>query len=267
MNRLRHTICIIALLALSAVGCVQVRHQGVEETLYPCEPSPYLPIARNEVYLFVMNNSDVTELGGVLNLRDQLAQYGFPKVYYAQKADLAWYSRELRRTHRDRPEARLLLMSYGNSASQIYQLAQEAVRDELPIDAVIFLDPIGLNGDLRNCLPFATYQLRTHNWLGSVNLVTTHNFELAGVGHISAASSQQTFRILMNLMNASAARVPGALPGDLPQLPMKLPKPTPRPEILISNPPSPEWSFLSKRADFPSIPMLPDSRNCENCPK
>jgi hypothetical protein len=266
MNRFKTALLFGSLLPLLALGCVHVRHQGTEEALYPCEPSPYLPAARNEVYLFILNNADVTEMSGLLKLRDQLALLGFPKVYYAQQADLAWYTREIRRIHRDRPDARLLLMSYGNSASKLLQLAQEAVPDELPIDAVIFLDPFGLNGDLRNCLPYTTYQIRSHNWLGSRQLVTHQNYELSGVGHLSAAHSQQTLRIMMNLLNSSTERVPGARPEDLPAIPMKLPKPTPRPEIVISDSQMPEWNFLKRQIVFPTLPTVPDSRDLEKCP-
>lgn len=255
-----------AALPLVVLGCVSVRHQSVEQTLYPCEPSPYLPAARNEVYLFMMNNSDLTEMGSLLTLRDRLAQYGFPKVYHAQMPDYAWYTRELRRIHRDRPEARLLLLSYGHAASRIVQLAQEALVDELPIDGVIFLDPLGLNGDLKSCLPVPTYQLRSHNWLGSKDLQTQQTFELAGVGHLSAATCQQTLHIMLSMLNGSAARVPGATPESLPQIPLKLPTPTPRPEIVIGESGTGAWSFLKPQPHFPTLPTVPDSRNVENCP-
>lgn len=251
---------------LFSLGCVHVHHPAVEQTLYPCEPSPFRPSARNEVYLFMMNNFDITEQGNLLALRDRLAEYGFPKVAYTQQVDLAWYERELRRIHRDRPEARLLLLGYGSSTANIVKLAEDCLRDELPIDAVIFLDPSCYNADLRTCLNTTTVTIRSHNWQGSPRLLTQENYQLSGVGHLSAARSEQTFRIVSELMNRSAARVPRP-PAELPRLSLPTRYRIPRERADVPLGVNPEWNFLQECPEFPTLPPSLESRNCENCPK
>jgi hypothetical protein len=191
----------------------------------------------------------------MLTLRDKLCQAGYPKVYYAQRMDATWYTRELRRVHRDEPAARLLLLGYGSAAPKVLRLATEAVRDQLPIDTVIFLDPVGLNGDLAATMPFHTVVIRSHNWRGGRNLVARETVTLSQIGHFSAPSHPATVETVVRLMTASAMLVPIDDSAErLPHLPLREhPAPTPRPEPppIYLGPPD-EWDFLKPFHPFPA---------------
>jgi hypothetical protein len=238
-------------LALSAlavgVGCVSIRHQAAEESVHPGTPLPHPPFVRQRVYLFMMNGHGHLELARMLSLRDELCRNGFPKVYYAQLQDVDWYYREARRVAHDEPDARILFLAYGAGADRVRTLAAGAVRDGLPVDAVIFLDPVGLNGNLAETLPVHTVILRSHHWLGSRGLAAAEQSTLTGVGHRSLPTHPMTVGWILDLMTASADQVPVRDPRlYLPHLPLSdHPDPTPRPiDPATLIPVEPEWDFL-----------------------
>src|SRR5579885_2540245 len=100
MTGKRWALAAVAVGLVAGVGCVNYRYKGYQESLCPAVPSPYPPPIRNQVYLFMMNGSDVLECAGMIGLRDKLCEAGYPMVYYAQRQDVAWYCRELRRVAR-----------------------------------------------------------------------------------------------------------------------------------------------------------------------
>lgn len=248
-------VAILALLA-GSVGCVNVRYQASQEAILPCPPNDVPPLQRKRVYLFMMNGLDVFETAGMLDVRDRLAVAGFPGVYYAQRPDRAWYYREMHRLRCDEPEARFLLLSYGAGAENIQALAFDAARDGLPVDAVVFLDPVGVSGDLNATLPFHSVVVRSHHWVGSPGLSAREHIDVPYFGHLSLPRSPATHEILVRLMSASAERV--QLPGleYLPRLELRArPEPTPRPidpATLVSWPPGAD--FLSAPQPFPTLP-------------
>ena len=241
---------LLGLLAVAFVvsggGCVNVRHCGYEEAVHPCPPNEVPTPVRQQVYLFMMNGSDVLELGGMQTLRDRLCQAGFSKVYYAQTEDVKWYAYELRRLHRDEPGARILMLSYGTGAAKIRQLAADALRDQLPIDSVIFLDPVGIAGNLPECLPTHTVVVRSHNWRGGQAVSGTENWSATGVGHVALPTHESTVQGVLGYMTAAAGRVHLDNPDNLPRLPLRDDKvPTPRPvEPAMQNAAIDEWDFL-----------------------
>jgi hypothetical protein len=239
--------------SLAGGGCMQYRSVGFQDAL--CSPleSPAPPPIRNQVYLFMMNGSDVLDSAGMLDLRDQLSHLGYPKVYLAQRPDSAWYTRELRRIPREEPGARMILLAYGSSATKVHALAAEAARDGLPVDAVIFLDPVGLNGRLAETLPFPSVVLRSHNWLGSRQLVATENLILPGVGHFSLPAHPGCVQLVHSLMTGAAGNVHLESKLSLPRLPLAdVPNPTPRPVAPVPYTPD-GWDFLKPNAGFPSL--------------
>jgi hypothetical protein len=239
--------------ALAGSGCLHNRSVGFQDALASPLPSTAPPPIRNQVYLFVMNGSNVLDSGRLFDFRDQLCELGYPKVYIAQRPDTAWYTRELRRIPREEPGARMILLAYGSSATKVHALAAEAARDGLPVDAVIFLDPLGLNGQLVDTLPFPTVVLRSHNWLGSRRLVGTENLILPGVGHRSLPAHPGCVQLVHSIMAESAGNVHLESKLTLPRLPLTdTPNPTPRGVTPVPFVPD-EWDFLKPNAAFPVL--------------
>ena len=211
-------------------GCLSTNHRAYHESMHCTDLNPFPMPVRSQVYLFLMNGSDALELAGMLTLRDEVGKAGYAKVYYTQSQDRDYYYREMQRLHRDEPQARMLLLGYGTAATNVLELAAVACRTGLPLDAVIFLDPAGVSGNLADTLPVPTVALRSHNWSGGKELVTTDTLQLDGVGHLSVPTNPTTVNAVVQLMTASAAKVPVEdIRLTLPFLPLRnKPERTPR---------------------------------------
>jgi hypothetical protein len=241
---------------VAGVGCVNCRHTGYQEALCPDVAEPFPPPVRNQVFLFMMNGNDPLQCADLMLLRDRLCAAGYPMVYYAQRADKNWYFREMRRVARDNPGARLLLLGFSGAAREVAALAFDAARDELPIDAVIFLDPVGVNGDLAGTLPYHTVAIRSHNWRGSPGLQTSEVVTSDQKGHYSLPNNPATVDVLVRLLTEAAGRVELPPPAGLPSLPLRdKPDPTPRgidPATLAYT--LDAWDFLKPGPPFPTLP-------------
>lgn len=248
---------LIAVALLTGVGCVACRHKGFEDSVHSVAEPAFPPYVRAQVYLFMMNGHDVTECAGMLGLRDALCDAGFAKVYYAQRQDKDWYYRELRRLRFDEPDARVVLLSYGTAADRVLTLTRDAVRDGIPVDAVVLLDPVGVAGNLAETLPTHSVVVRSHHWAGGWNLTGRENVRMDRVGHLSLPMQPGTVELVVGLMTASAAQVHLEDIRLLPHLPLTdRPSPTPRPVTAITIPP-PEWDFLRPGALEPVNPPIP----------
>jgi hypothetical protein len=147
-------------------------------------------------------------------------------------------------------------------------LAFDAARDELPIDSVVFLDPVGVNADLAATLPYHTVVIRSHNWRGGQALQTADSVTIAGTGHYGLPTHPGTVDALTLLLTDAAGRVTLGPPDPLPKLPLTdRPDPTPRgidPATLAH--PLDAWDFLKPGPPFPTLPVeaitAPVERRC-----
>ncbi len=228
-----------------AGGCTTCRHTAFAESLKPVEQVRVLAPARAKVYAFLMNGADVLELYGFGELPQVLTCAGFPKIYYAQRSDREWFRKELHRLHREDPDARFLLVGFGSAADQIQELACQVSREEIPLDAVVYIDPIGANGDLTQNVPYRALILKSHHLRGAPRLKAPEAVTVNEVGHIALSEHPATLQTLIDLMTESALKVP--LPDTaIDCLPiLDTPRPIPRPaEPKEIKPPPPGWDFL-----------------------
>ena len=248
-------------------GCVDTQFCAVHESLKPCPATDVPPTIRKHVYLFMMNGGDALELGGMQNLRDQLCHAGYAKIYYAQLPDTDWFYEEMVRVRFTDPSARFVLMGYGLAVNKITRVAQLCVPWGVPIDSIIYLDPVGLNCDLAETLPYTTLSIRSENWKGSQYLLTNETFVAAGVSHYGLPRSKITFQTLLERMNYSSQQV--VEPQlNLPRLTLRdEPSPTPRPiDPATFAGPLDEWDFLKPIGPYPNL--LPISFHpWDFCPK
>ncbi len=231
-------------MALSG-GCTTCRHTAFAESLKPVEQVRVLAPARARVYAFFMNGADLLEVSGFSELREELICAGFPKIYYAQRSDREWYRRELHRLHREEPDARFILVGYGSAADQIQELACQVSQEQIPLDAVVFIDPIGVKGDLTQNVPYRAVVLKSHHWRAAPRLQAPETVMVDHVGHIGLPEHPATVQALVDLMTESALKVP--LPDQTVDcLPLRYEnRPIPRPADpkVIAAPP-PGWEFL-----------------------
>jgi hypothetical protein len=230
---------------LVSVGCLKCHHRAYGECLQPVERVTTLAPARAKVYVFLTNGADLLDLGGMKELECQIVRAGFPKVYYAQRFDKAWYYKEVHRLRRDDPDNRFVLVGIGPAAVQMQELAACLTKDGIPLDAVVFLDPVCADGDLTTDAPYPTKIIRSHHWRGSPRLIGNEEMAVEGVGHLNLPDHSSTVAAIVEVLNESARKVPLDLkPIDcVPQLDEN--KPVPRPhEPKVVPPAPPGWTVL-----------------------
>jgi hypothetical protein len=245
---------LLALAILGTIGCVHCPRDEYSNSLLEIEQTAVVAPARARVYTFLMNGMDLFELGGMSELREKLIAAGYPKIYYAQRADRAWYYREIHRLHRDDPDARFVLVSYGSAADQQMKLVHQLLDDGITLHGVVFLDPIGVVGQLNEWNQFPSLQIHSHHWRRAPHLQCTEGLELPGVGHLSLPQHPITVEKLTSLLTGIALSVPVAKPvGPCPPIGEK-PNPIPRPDLPMRvRVAPPEWRFLCP-ADGSDVP-------------
>src|SRR5207249_1315873 len=78
-------------------------------------------------------------------LRDHLHRLGFGKTYYGWPHHLGDFEVELGTVAADRPNARFVVIGYGTGARAARDLVVFADTIGVPIDTVIYLEPVGLD--------------------------------------------------------------------------------------------------------------------------
>ena len=231
--------------AFGAVGCIRNCTTAPHDCLRPIEDVQVIAPARAKVYVFLMNGSDVFDVGHLKELECSIHQAGFPKVYYAQQLDQEWYYKELHRLRRDDPDNRFVLVGQGTAAGQLQQLACRVTTDGIPLDAVVYLDPVGETSENAEDASYPTSVLRSRLWPESPRLSNAYSLTIAEVGHTHLPNHPATVQQLIGILTDSARRVPIARkPIDCIPLTDE-PKPIPRPDKPKEVPPYPAgWNAL-----------------------
>jgi hypothetical protein len=231
--------------ALSAVGCIRNCHTSTHECLRPIEDVAVIAPARAKVYVFLMNGSDVFDVGHLKELECSILQAGFPKVYYAQQLDQEWYYKELHRLRRDDPDNRFVLLAQGTGAEQMRQLVCRVTTDGIPLDAVVYLDPIGATDQLTQDVVHPTTVLRSRLWPESPRHSTAYSLTIPEVGHARLPNHPAVVEQVLGILTDSARRVP-IVRKPIDCIPLTdEPKPIPRPHEPKQVPPYPaNWDAL-----------------------
>ena len=231
--------------ALAGVGCVRNCRSNPHMCLRPVEEMNAPAPARFKVYVFLMNGHDLFDLGDLKELEASIHAAGYPKVYYAQRFDQEWYYKELHRLRRDDPDNRFVLVGQGTASDQLLELAKRVTADGIPLDAVLFLDPVGGKADLTQDTPFPSTVLRSRLWPEPHSLRAGDSLKVREVGHLHLPTHPATVDELIKVLSTSAAQVPDRRkPVECIPLTDE-PKPIPRPtEAKVVPPYPPEWDAL-----------------------
>lgn len=229
----------------SGVGCLHTCRITPNECLRPVEQVQVIAPARAKVYVFLMNGADLFDLGHLHEMECSIVRAGFPKVYYAQRFDQEWYYKELHRLRRDDPDNRFVLVGQGTAADQLQKLACRVTDDGIPLDAVVFLDPVGGKGDLTQSTPYPSTVLRSRLWPGSPRLTTSQSLRIPEVGHAHLPNHPAIVDELIGILTESASKVT-IVRKPIDCIPLTdEPKPIPRPaEPKVVPPVPPNWNSL-----------------------
>ncbi len=234
----------LALALFAPFGCTTCNQTAGYDCLKSIESVSALAPQRAKVYVFLMNGADLFDLGGLKELEGKLNAAGFPKIYYAQRFDRDWYYREIHRLRRDDPENRFVLIGQGTAADQLQKLARCLSHDEIPLDAVVFLDPVGAKFDAET--PYPAKVIRSHQVIGAPLASGQHEtMILQNVGHLHLSDHPATVSALVELLFASAQRVNIPRPRvecvPLTEEPKPIPRPS-EPKVVPAVPPG--WTVL-----------------------
>ena len=231
--------------ALVTAGCTATCRTNPHDCLRAVEEVAVIAPARAKVYVFLMNGSDVFDVGHLKETECDLHRAGFPKVYYAQQLDQEWYYKELHRLRRDDPDNRYVLVAQGTAAEQLRQLACRVTADGIPLDAVVYLDPIGVKEDLAADTAYPTTVLRSRLWPTSPKQAAVESLRIQEVGHAHLPNHPAVVQQIVSIVTDSARKVPiERKPIDCIPLTDE-PRPIPRPDKPRDVPPYPaNWQAL-----------------------
>ena len=227
-------------IALSS-GCIQYRYGNERACLQMAEANDVNAPTRAKVHVLMMDGL------GTINALEQLelsiVKAGFPKVYTAQRVDRAWFYKEIHRLHRESADNRFVLVAQGAAGSEMQRLADDLVQDEIPLDGLIFLDPVGMPVENCEVPPYPVRVIRGHQSFGIPRVAATDSVHVANVGRSSQPRDCATQSAVIDWLFAVARTVPQK-PEPVNCVPLTdEPKPIPRPnQPKVIPPTSGDWA-------------------------
>ncbi len=259
----------LALLSLAALclsagqGCLSFVHSldlppkeqlAVNEAL----PAP----CRNHVHIFLIHGMDPLDLANLAGLTEYIHQLGYIKTHYGQLYHLWEFKKELRRVHKDDPQARFVLIGFSFGANMVRDLANAVKDDGIIIDLLVYLG----GNTLEN-----TPETQPEHVLHVVNILAAgciwngttmdraDNRHFTNVWHFGSPTHPQTRELLARELAVVAARVPYVEKAPPPPRPPLEEAPRPRPlnmdqvRKMTAELPS-EWTFLNSRSAYGEPP-------------
>jgi hypothetical protein len=95
---------------------------------------------RDHVYLFIVHGLDPLDTANLAGVRDQLNALGFRQTYYGRPYHAWYFDREVRRLHREDPDARFVLLGYGVGTDTARSLAHSLQASGIPVELLVDLD-------------------------------------------------------------------------------------------------------------------------------
>lgn len=230
---------VLALL-LSAAGCAVPCAKG-----YKCSlehgPEFDLPTpCRNRVHVFMVHGLTPSTDCGLNALRIKLGENGFPMVGIGELCHYWWVKDEIECIRHNDPDARLVLLGYDYGAPVAVSLARSLKEKNVPVDAVVLLDPKGCGPD-----PSGVYTLLIAN--GGSTACAPHSARVVvpGATHFGLPAHATTVAVITDLLNNIAAR---NCEPELEEVPVwSYPHAPEARRLSPGKPLSADWDFLADR--------------------
>lgn len=273
-------VALAALLA-GASGCLSFCHPidpPKPPERAPCEALPQA--CRNRVHIFFIQGLDPLDFDNLDGVAEYVQQLGFIKTYYGQLYHTWYFEDELRKVHKEDPEARFVLVGFSFGANMVRCICNSVKKDDIRIDLLVYLG----GNTLENTPPN-----RPDNVLRVVNILATgwiwngatldnaENLNYSDCWHFGSPSHPQTLEVLRRELPVVASRVPivfraepeppppGPTPRPLPPPREVLPQPLPEDEKAPQRLPPPrqvpdqtaardEWDFLKPDGSAGGLP-------------
>jgi hypothetical protein len=240
----------VALALCGPAGCLSFCHPVCppppEEVAVACDASQ---CQKNKVYVFFLHGCDPLDYSNFAGLREYAHSLGFIKTHFGNSYHAFHFEKEIRKLHREQPDAPIVLVGFGHGAGMARDLACSFLPDGILIDLVVYID---------GTPPYRRPLHKPSNVMRAVNIATCKKAEndvpdadnhlYDDIDHHAAATDKRTLAVMARELTAVARRVPivvrapSALTPVGPTLPMPNEAPARRGE----------WDFL--RPDAHALP-------------
>jgi hypothetical protein len=219
-------------------GCACCHHRACKPAL-DAGPECEVPLyERQQVYVVLVNGLTPCGLDG---LRDRLNEQGWTKVYTGGLAHAVWLGREMRRVSREEPAARFVVVGTDVGAPIAAKLAADAVADQVPVEAVVLIDPV-----TATTVP-GVRTLLVNGSAGAAQVPHTESLSLTEANRTALPGHTQTVAVVCGLLADVAGRVPP-------------PPPTTETDWLFEDAPPVRSEFPAAPTDDPAWNFLLDTR-------
>ncbi len=242
-------------LGLGGGGCCYLHpvHAPEPEVLTPCQSLPRC--CKDHVHVFLINGLDPFNYGNLTGLRDYVQSLGFHQTYYGQLYHYWWFQNQIRRIHREDPEAHFVLVGFSVGVNMADALARSLKPEGVYFDVLVFLSgnhpvepmphqPPANAGRVVNILAAGLLQTRgERDW--------AENLRPAGSWHFDTPTHPDTLQAMVDVLAQVAGAVPEVI-TEPPPAPADFQAPTPRPVLPRATARYDEWDFLkpvSRRKD------------------
>jgi hypothetical protein len=171
---------------------------------------------RERVYVFFVNGLDPLHRGKLDQTREYVERLGFARTYLGEMYDCRDFENEIRRIHREQPDARFVLVGFSFGANLVKVMAHALEADGIDIDLLAYIggDTLQNTSEYR---PAKTHRIlnvtgRGCPWLlgglvfDGVDIDGADNLRLAEAGHYEVPTDPKTLELLACGLGEVAAR-------------------------------------------------------------
>jgi hypothetical protein len=258
--------CLLALFPFTFAGCLCYLHPVPLPPLAYTQACHVVPkCARDHVYIFFIHGMDPLDYANLTGVRDYVQQLGFHKTYYGQMYHTPYFDHEIRRIHREDPEAHFVLLGFSFGTNFARSIVQSVKDEGIHIDLLVYCGANTLHnnewdqpknaGRILNILAWGFI------WNGDT-MSEAENINVPDVWHFGSPSHPKTLEWLAKELAVVAASVPFVEPAEpvISAEPSGTAEPetapTPRP-VTPETAERDEWDFLKPLSRLESTAALP----------
>lgn len=251
-------LCLSALALTTASGCLNFVHSLDAPPPEQLAPAQMIPAScRNRVHVFLIHGMDPLDLANLSGLTEYIQALGYIKTHYGQLYHLWEFKKEVRRIHKDDPQARFVLLGFSFGANMVRELAKAVKDDGIVIDLLIYLGGNTLENTPAdqpdNALRIVNILALGCIWNGA-KMDRAENLHYTNVWHFGSPTHRKTRELLARELAIVAARVPYIEKGPKPAEEAPPPRLLPGHEVRKMPELPPEWSFLEARKAYGEAP-------------
>jgi hypothetical protein len=244
------------ILALSVLafqtGCLSFINPLVPPPIEEIRSSVEIPQeCLNKVHIFFLHGLDPLDASNFTGLHDWVSQLGYRKTHFGQVFHCYHFLKQIRKLHKEDPDAKIALIGFSYGAGMIRDLACSLREDGIEIELIVYLDGVELNGRPlhRPANVRRVVHVMCFNRPDRRNVDEGENYRLEDVWHFATVTHPVTLRVLVKELGQIASSVPVVHhpPAAITQLRNQERTLTQSPQIFYHD----QWQFL--KPDFHCI--------------